>query len=190
MTVCSAGCQPRYCAFSSSHGSLDGPGFLGDLVGLDDADEIEQRAAAQVIANDVAVRPHEHRHHPFEQILRQPLGRHHGAPGRVAGVGRGRRAEHLRRAPPTSAHRRRSGCRPRRAAVGKVKLDAVGALGEAGHLVVEAHHVRDRTRGRERPAGRAGRRGEAACRARRAVLVSCDSEKRWITSPVSCRRNT
>ena len=42
-----------------------GPGFFRGEFGLDDADEIQQRAAAQVIADGMAAGAHEHRHAPY-----------------------------------------------------------------------------------------------------------------------------
>jgi len=71
------------------------PRFFGNFAGLDAADEIEQRAAAQVVADGVAAGADEHRHRFFQRAFRQTSGRHRDAPGRVACVGRNRRAEHL-----------------------------------------------------------------------------------------------
>jgi len=65
----------------------------------------------------------------------------HGAPGGVAGVGRGRRTKHLRahhRFQPIGADQQVA---TRGAAVGKAEFDAVGALGKTGHLVIEPNHV-------------------------------------------------
>ena len=67
-----------------------------------------------------------------------------------------------------------------------MQLDAVGALGEAGHPVIEPDHAGIELRARAPPGCRAGRRDGAACRARRAS-ARAPRTARSAGSPRRCR---
>src|SRR5439155_24247952 len=64
-----------------------GPRLLGDLFGLDQAHEIQQGSAAEIVANDMSSGAHPHRHDLAHEVVGQLVGGERQAPGRIAGVG-------------------------------------------------------------------------------------------------------
>jgi hypothetical protein len=120
---------------------LHGPGLLQHLVGLDDADEVHQIPAAQIIKHCVPAGPEKQRHRRLDQTGRQALRRDRDSPGGIARVIRRRLADDL------LAHHRLQPIRAdqqiaaRGGAVSEMQRDAVCVLVESGDAFVQPHHV-------------------------------------------------
>src|SRR5436305_14211973 len=70
-------------------GKLSRPRFLGHFIGLNEPDEVQHGASAQIVNHDVPPGPHPNHHDLFHEILRQAFDWDSNTLGGIARLRRG-----------------------------------------------------------------------------------------------------
>ncbi len=122
-------------------GEFGRPRFLGNVIGLDEPDEVEHGASTQVIGDDMTPRPHPNHHDLFHEILGQTFDRDSDTPGGVARVGRGNISVELLADDGLEAVRADQKIARNRRAVGKAQTNAIAALVESSDPAVQSNGV-------------------------------------------------